>query len=326
MRLLQTSLPDVAILEPAIYEDSQGCSMQSFDEPAFHRALKTAGLPVPRSLIQDNYFCSKKGVLRGLHYQLPPHAQGNLIRVVNGSAYIAVVDVRRDSLTFGKWLGIELDAVSQRMLWVPEGFAHGFVALEDNTHFFYKTTNGHHKESERNVRWNDPGLGIGWPKFTEITIGTKDAVAPLLKNSEPHSEFLQGTTELMDLKVIGDNRGSLIALEQGLNIPFAIKRVYYIYDTLSDVGRGFHAHRRLEQMAICVSGNCKIVIDDGVTRQQISLDSASKALIMRNMIWREMHEFSDDCVLLVLASEPYDESDYIRDYDQFIKEVSDGKK
>ncbi|MFJ7284454.1 dTDP-4-dehydrorhamnose 3,5-epimerase [Pseudomonas sp. NPDC099000] len=326
MRLLQTSLPDIAILEPAIYEDSQGGSVQSFDEPAFHKALKEAGFPVPRPLIQDNHFCSRKGVLRGLRYQLPPRAQGNLIRVVNGSAYVVAVDVRRDSLTFGKWVGVELDAVSQRMLWIPEGFAHGFAALEDNTHFFCKTTNGYHKESERNVRWNDPDIGIDWPGFTEKTTGAEDAVAPLLKNSEPHSEFLQGTTELKDLKVIGDNRGSLIALEQGLNIPFAIKRVYYIYDTLSDVGRGFHAHRRLEQMAICVSGSCNIVIDDGASRQQVRLDSASKALIIRNMIWREMHEFSDDCVLLVLASEYYDESDYIRDYDQFIKEVSCGKK
>jgi dTDP-4-dehydrorhamnose 3,5-epimerase len=326
VKLHQTSLPDIAILEPAIYEDSQGGTMQSFDESAFHKALKDAGFPVPRSLIQDNHFCSKKGVLRGLRYHLPPRAQGNLIRVVNGSAYVVAVDVRRDSMTFGKWVGIELDAVSQRMLWIPEGFAHGFVALEDDTHFFCKATNGHHKESERKIRWNDPDIGIDWPGFTEKTISTEDAAAPLLKNSESHSEFLQGTTELKDLKVIGDARGSLIALEQGLNIPFAIKRVYYIYDTLSDVGRGFHAHRRLEQMAICVSGSCNIVIDDGATRQQVRLDSASKALIIRNMIWREMHEFSDDCVLLVLASEYYDESDYIRDYDQFIKEVSCGKK
>jgi dTDP-4-dehydrorhamnose 3,5-epimerase len=326
VNLFQTSLPDIAILESAIYEETQGWSMQSFDEPAFHKALKEAGFPLPRTLIQDNHFYSKKGVLRGLQYQLPPHAQSNLIRVVHGSAYVVAVDVRRDSLSFGQWFGIELDAVSQRMLWIPEGFAHGFVALEDDTHFFCKTTNGHHKDSQRSLKWNDPDIGIDWPGFTEITISTEDAVAPLLKNSELHSEFLQGTTELKDLKVIGDKRGSLIALEQGLNIPFAIKRVYYIYDTLCDVGRGFHAHRRLEQMAICVSGSCNIVIDDGATRQQVRLDSASKALIMRNMIWREMHEFSDDCVLLVLASEHYDESDYIRNYDQFIKEVSCGKK
>lgn len=326
MRLLKTSLPDIAILEPATYEDQQGGSMQSFDEPTFHKALKEAGFPVPQSLIQDSHFYSKKGVLRGLHYQLPPHAQGNLIRIVSGSAHVVAVDVRYHSPTFGKWFGIELDAVSQRMLWIPEGFAHGFVALEDNTHFFCKTTNGHHKESRRNVRWNDPDIGIEWPGVAEITISTEDSVAPLLKNSDPHSEFFQGTIELVDLKVIGDNRGSLIALEQGLNIPFAIKRVYYIYNTLSEVSRGFHAHRRLEQMAICVSGSCNIVVDDGATRQQVRLDSASKALIIRNMIWREMHEFSDDCVLLVLASENYDESDYIRNYDQFIKEVNCGKK
>lgn len=326
MKLVQTSLPDVVILEPVIYEDSQGWSTQNFNEHAFHGVLKEAGLPAPRALIQDNHFCSKKGVLRGLRYQLPPHAQGTLIRVVSGSAYIAVVDIRRDSMTFEKWTSVELDAVSQSMLWIPEGFAHGFVALEDNTHFLYKTTDGCHNDYERSIRWNDPSLGIDWPAVTEVMIDSKDASAPLLMNSDLHSEFLQGTTELVDLKIIGDKRGSLIALEQGVNIPFAIKRVYYIFDTLSNVGRGFHAHRRLEQMAICVSGSCKLVIDDGVTRQQVRLDSASKALIMRNMIWREMHEFSDDCVLLVLASEHYDETDYIRNYDQFIKEVNHGKK
>ncbi|MDY7561404.1 FdtA/QdtA family cupin domain-containing protein [Pseudomonas sp. CCC3.2] len=146
-----------------------------------------------------------------------------------------------------------------------------------------------------------------------------------MKYAEPYFEFLEGTIELVDLKVIGDDRGSLIALEQGQNIPFAIKRAYYIFDTRSDVNRGFHAHRRLEQMAICVSGRCKMVIDDGVTRKEVWLDSSSKALIIRNMIWREMHNFSQGCVLVVFASEHYDESDYIRNYDQFIKEVSDGK-
>nr|WP_309139935.1 FdtA/QdtA family cupin domain-containing protein [Pseudomonas sp. IPO3778] len=156
-------------------------------------------------------------------------------------------------------------------------------------------------------------------------MNSKDAAAPLLTTAERHSEFRHGSIELVDLRVIGDERGSLIALEQGQNIPFAIKRAYYIFGTQSDVNRGFHAHRRLEQMAICVSGRCKMIIDDGVTKQAIWLDSSSKALIIRNMIWREMHEFSEDCVLMVFASEHYDESDYIRNYDQFIKEVRNGQ-
>lgn len=325
MKLIQTSLPDVVIVEPKIFTDDRGWFMESFNEPAFNDGLKALGLPVPRAFIQDNHSCSKKGVIRGLHYQLPPHAQGKLVRVTRGSAYDVVVDIRVDSPTFGKWVGVELSAVNQRMLWIPEGFAHGFVALEEDTHFLYKTTNVYHQASERSIRWNDPEIGISWPEISDVLVGAKDATAPFLRDASRYSEFLPGTIELMNLRVIGDERGSLIALEQGQNIPFAIKRAYYIFGTQRDVNRGFHAHRRLEQMAICVAGSCKMIIDDGETKESVLLDSSTKALIIRNMIWREMHEFSSDCVLLVFASEHYDESDYIRSYDQFIKEVKNGK-
>ena len=128
-------------------------------------------------------------------------------------------------------------------------------------------------------------------------------------------------TKLLNFKILGDNRGSLISLEQNSNIPFDIKRVYYIYGTKNDVRRGFHAHKDLEQVLICVSGSCKVLTDDGQIKETILLNSPDKGLLISGLVWREMFDFSDDCVLMVLASELYDESDYIRDYDDFLKEV-----
>lgn len=125
--------------------------------------------------------------------------------------------------------------------------------------------------------------------------------------------------KLIDFKKHGDDLGSLISLEQELNIPFKIKRVYYIFDTQKGVSRGFHAHKKLEQIAICVKGSCRFVIDNGIQRQSVVLNSPDKGLYINNNKWREMHDFSEDCVLMVLASECYDESDYIRNYDEFIK-------
>lgn len=127
--------------------------------------------------------------------------------------------------------------------------------------------------------------------------------------------------ELINFKGIGDDRGGLIALEQNGNIPFEIKRVYYIYDTPENSRRGFHAHRDLEQVAICVKGSCTFLLDNGKERVVCKLDSPSTGLYIGSMIWREMYNFSEDCVLMVVASELYDESDYIRDYQQFMKTV-----
>ncbi|MDN3398529.1 WxcM-like domain-containing protein [Psychrobacter sp. APC 3426] len=121
---------------------------------------------------------------------------------------------------------------------------------------------------------------------------------------------------------LGDARGSLVALEAGSTIPFPIKRVYYIFATQKDVARGFHAHHNLKQVAICITGKCRMVLDDGKTREEVILDSATEGLLIEDLVWREMHDFSDDCVLLVLASEHYDEADYIRDYDEFINEAN----
>ena len=128
--------------------------------------------------------------------------------------------------------------------------------------------------------------------------------------------------EIVNFKTLGDDRGSLIALEENYNTPFAIKRVYYIFDTKEGVRRGFHAHIDLKQMAICVKGSCIFVLDDGTDKHEVLLDSPNQGVLIEGLIWREMYNFSPDCVLVVLASEHFDESDYIRDYDKFLQEVN----
>jgi dTDP-4-dehydrorhamnose 3,5-epimerase-like enzyme len=122
----------------------------------------------------------------------------------------------------------------------------------------------------------------------------------------------------IDFPGLGDERGSLISLETHKKIPFDIKRVYYIYGTKADVARGFHAHKKLQQVAVCVSGKCRIILDNGNKREELWLDSPAKGLLIGDLVWREMHDFSNDCILLVMASEHYDESDYIRDYEDFL--------
>lgn len=122
----------------------------------------------------------------------------------------------------------------------------------------------------------------------------------------------------IDFQILGDSRGSLVSIEQGKVIPFDIKRVYYIYRTGEGVSRGFHAHYNLKQVAICVAGSCRMVLDNGAVREEVILNCPTRGILIEGMTWREMHDFSDDCVLLVLASEHYDESDYIRNYDAFV--------
>ena len=129
--------------------------------------------------------------------------------------------------------------------------------------------------------------------------------------------------KLIDFPTLGDERGSLVALESHQSIPFDIKRVYCIFGTQKGVSRGFHAHKKLKQVAVCMVGSCRMVLDDGEQREDVFLDSAVKGLLIEDMVWREMHDFSDDCVLLVLASEHYDEADYIRDYVDFLKVVTE---
>ncbi len=130
--------------------------------------------------------------------------------------------------------------------------------------------------------------------------------------------------KLIDFNQLGDERGSLISLESNKNIPFEVKRIYYLYNTKTDVARGFHAHKKLQQVAICVKGSCEFILSNGVVKEEVLLDNPTNGLCIGNMVWREMHNFSSDCVLLVLASEYYDETDYIRSFDKFIEEVSGG--
>lgn len=132
---------------------------------------------------------------------------------------------------------------------------------------------------------------------------------------------LPGGCSMVELAVRGDERGQLIAIESGRQAPFAIERVYYMFGTQSGVSRGFHAHRELNQLAIALSGSCRMVLDDGEHRTELRLDDPRKALLIRPGVWREMHDFSEDCVLMVLADAPYDEADYIRSYETFLAEA-----
>lgn len=177
MNLIQTDIPDVVLIEPTVFTDERGWFMESFNEQRLHEELTKLGLPVPRPFVQDNHSCSSKGVLRGLHYQIDPYAQGKLVRVTQGAAFDVAVDIRKGSPTFGKWVSANLTGENKKMLWIPEGFAHGFVALEDNTNFLYKTTNYYDKGSERAIVWNDPDLAIDWPTSTSISISVKDKTA-----------------------------------------------------------------------------------------------------------------------------------------------------
>ena len=131
--------------------------------------------------------------------------------------------------------------------------------------------------------------------------------------------------EIINFKPLGDDRGSLVALESNKSVPFEIKRVYYIFGTRAGVSRGYHAHKNLKQVLVAVTGSCRVEIDDGVKRKEVLLDSSTKGLLIEGLLWREMHDFTHDCVLLVLADGYYDEDDYIRDYQKFIKETVQNK-
>ena len=187
MRLVQTAIPEVLIVEPAVHRDDRGWFSESWNEARFAQALQAIGQPVPRRFVQDNHSCSMAGVLRGLHYQLPPHAQGKLVRVVRGAAFDVAVDVRHGSPTFGRWAGAHLSADNQRQLWIPEGFAHGFLALEDDTHFLYKTTDVYARDCERSLLWCDPLIDVRWPLPAGLSaplVSGKDAAAPELAQAD----------------------------------------------------------------------------------------------------------------------------------------------
>ncbi|MFX7281986.1 dTDP-4-dehydrorhamnose 3,5-epimerase [Acinetobacter baumannii] len=185
MNVIETKIKGLLILEPKVFGDDRGWFMESFNQKAFEEALDERGLDIPQ-FVQDNHSLSQKGVLRGLHYQLNPYAQGKLVRVVQGKAWDVAVDIRKSSPTFGQWVGVELTGENHKQFWIPAGFAHGFVALEDNTQFLYKTTNYYNKESEGAILWNDPSIAIDWPinNIGQVLVSDKDKVASKLEDAK----------------------------------------------------------------------------------------------------------------------------------------------
>ena len=179
MKVIATSIPEVLILEPKVFGDARGFFFESFNHRAFEAAV---GHTV--SFVQDNHSRSAQGVLRGLHYQLR-QAQGKLVRVVRGAVYDVAVDIRKQSKTFGQWVGVELSEENQRQLWVPPGFAHGFLVTSESADFLYKTTDYYAPEFERCIAWNDSELAIPWPlNGVEAKLSGKDAVAPQFRDAE----------------------------------------------------------------------------------------------------------------------------------------------
>ncbi len=170
--VIPTDILDVLILEPKVFGDARGFFFESYNQRDFEAATGLHGL----TFVQDNHSRSRRGVLRGLHYQLPPKAQGKLVRVVRGAVFDVAVDIRRDSPTFGRWVGVELSESNHRQLWIPPGFAHGFLVLSDEADFLYKTTDYYSPAHERCIRWDDPTLAIEWPLAEDAPlISAKDA-------------------------------------------------------------------------------------------------------------------------------------------------------
>lgn len=167
MEVIETELKGLFVLKPKVFEDERGYFYESYNQNLF----KQAGIKF--DFVQDNQSLSQKGVLRGLHFQNPPHAQGKLVRVVTGSVYDVAVDIRKDSTTYGQWFGLELNEKNKWMMFVPPGFAHGFLTLENNTIFSYKCTNFYNKASEDCLLWNDKDLNIDW-NFDKPLLSAKD--------------------------------------------------------------------------------------------------------------------------------------------------------
>jgi dTDP-4-dehydrorhamnose 3,5-epimerase len=180
MRAIATKISDVLVLEPKVFKDERGFFFESFNQAAFNEAV---GREI--RFVQDNHSCSVKGVLRGLHYQADPHAQGKLVRVIEGEIFDVAVDVRQSSSTFGKWVGINLSAENKKQLWIPEGFAHGFLVLSDTAEVLYKATNYWQKEAERGIIWDDSTINIEWPLIEKPILSSKDAEAEALLSRYP---------------------------------------------------------------------------------------------------------------------------------------------
>ncbi|MCH7376404.1 dTDP-4-dehydrorhamnose 3,5-epimerase [Aeromonas sp. MR19] len=181
MNVIKTAIPDVLIFEPNVFGDERGFFFESFNHKLFEEAV---GYLV--TFVQDNHSKSSKGVLRGLHYQLPPHAQGKLVRCVVGEVFDVAVDIRKSSSTFGQWVGVTLSADNKRQLWIPEGFAHGFLTMSEIAEVLYKVTNYYSSQSERIVSWCDEKISISWPELKNVSsyiMSEKDA-NPIYYNSQ----------------------------------------------------------------------------------------------------------------------------------------------
>lgn len=178
MKAIATAIPDLLIIEPKVFGDDRGFFFESFNRRAFAELIGREA-----DFVQDNHSRSAKNVLRGLHYQVR-HPQGKLVRVIQGSVLDVAVDIRRSSPTFGKHVAAELSAENKRMMWIPEGFAHGFAVLSDSAEFLYKTTDYWHPEHERGIRWDDPALAIDWQLHTAPALSAKDAQGKLLAEAE----------------------------------------------------------------------------------------------------------------------------------------------
>lgn len=178
MKIIQTEIPDVLLIEPDVFGDERGFFYESYNERAFWEKIS-----ILERFVQDNHSHSAKNVLRGLHYQIK-QPQGKLVRVVVGSVFDVAVDLRKSSNTFGQWVGMHLSAENKQQLWIPAGFAHGFVVLSDYAEFLYKTTDYYTPQYERCILWNDPDLAIAWPIQSEPVLSAKDRSGKLLREAE----------------------------------------------------------------------------------------------------------------------------------------------
>ena len=180
MKYEKLAIPEVVLFTPTLFGDERGFFFESFNARVF-----TEATGLNPNFVQDNHSKSQRGVLRGLHYQLPPKAQGKLVRVVQGEVFDVAVDIRKRSPTFGQWVGVHLSGENKRQLWIPEGFAHGFITLTDTAEFLYKTTNYYAPSSDRGIKWNDDSIAIEWPALDcDIITSAKDSVAKSLLDAD----------------------------------------------------------------------------------------------------------------------------------------------
>lgn len=179
MKIIKTDIPDILIIEPKVHGDDRGFFLESFNQKVWQE--KTGFVPI---FVQDNHSRSARGVLRGLHYQLPPATQGKLVRCTFGAVYDVAVDIRRSSPRYGQWVGATLTAENKLQMWIPEGFAHGFLVLSEAAEFQYHVTDYYTPEQERVIRWDDPDLKISWPVAAGPVLSARDAGAPWLRDAE----------------------------------------------------------------------------------------------------------------------------------------------